>query len=229
MFQGDLLAFGTCDGYCGGPGSEGEICYCDDRCVRSGDCCSDYQQVCTSSLMSTPPGAVIKTGQTISYAAGDDGDFQKGVAWPNPRFTDNLDGTVTDNLTGLIWLKNASRFGNLNWYDALSECNNLADDGIELTDSSTAGDWRLPNKNELLSLVHYGTNRIALPNTAGTGQWKEGDPFTQLNRTFYWTSTTYAGHDVEAYRVSFCHGGGHRFKTSDFRITAWCVRGPNGL
>ena len=51
---------------------------------------------------------VEKTGQTTSYATGDDGDLEKGLAWPNPRFTDNEDGTVTDNLTGLIWLKNAN-------------------------------------------------------------------------------------------------------------------------
>ena len=30
---------------------------------------------------------------------------------PSPRFTDNNDGTVTDNLTGLVWLKNANLFG----------------------------------------------------------------------------------------------------------------------
>ncbi len=48
---------------------------------------------------------VAKTGQTISYAASDDGDIKPGVPWPNPRFTDNGDGTVTDNLTKLIWLK----------------------------------------------------------------------------------------------------------------------------
>ena len=29
-----------------------------------------------------------KTGLTISYAAGDDGDLELGLAWPNPRFTD---------------------------------------------------------------------------------------------------------------------------------------------
>jgi len=32
-------------------------------------------------------GGVSATGQTTSYAAGDDGALQKGVALPNPRFT----------------------------------------------------------------------------------------------------------------------------------------------
>jgi len=38
---------------------------------------------------------VPKTGVTTSYATGDDGGLQKGVAWPNPRFKDNSNGTVT--------------------------------------------------------------------------------------------------------------------------------------
>ena len=56
-----------------------------------------------------------KTGQTICYdtagtvitcaGTGQDGDKQAGVAWPSPRFIDNYDGTVADNMTGLVWLK----------------------------------------------------------------------------------------------------------------------------
>ena len=51
---------------------------------------------------------VPKTGQTTSFATGDDGDLEKGVAWPNPRFITGTTGVVTDTLTGLIWLKNAN-------------------------------------------------------------------------------------------------------------------------
>ena len=43
--------------------------------------------------------------ETACSGAGQDGELQAGVNWPTPRFTDNGDGTVTDNLTGLIWLK----------------------------------------------------------------------------------------------------------------------------
>ena len=64
-----------------------------------------------------------------------------GVEWPNPRFTDNLDGTATDNLTGLIWLKDANCFGPRTWSDALSVCNGLADGSCWLTDGSDAGDF----------------------------------------------------------------------------------------
>ena len=53
----------------------------------------------------TGPAPVPKTGQTESLADHDDGYYKKGVEWPNPRFIDNGDGTVTDKLTGLLWLK----------------------------------------------------------------------------------------------------------------------------
>ncbi len=59
------------------------------------------------------PGAVPKTGQTQCWGmgkftipcedTGQDAETQHGVAWPDPRFTDNGDWTVTDNLTLLIW------------------------------------------------------------------------------------------------------------------------------
>ena len=61
------------------------------------------------------PAPVPKTGQTTSYTTGDDGDLEMGVPWPSPRFTDKGDGTVTDNLTGLIWLKDANCFGGRTW------------------------------------------------------------------------------------------------------------------
>ena len=35
------------------------------------------------------PAPVAKTGQTSPYYPGDDGDLERGVSWPNPRFADN--------------------------------------------------------------------------------------------------------------------------------------------
>jgi hypothetical protein len=43
---------------------------------------------------------VTKTGQINSYGIRDDGALEMGVASPDPRFTDQSDGTVKDNLTG---------------------------------------------------------------------------------------------------------------------------------
>lgn len=101
-----------------------------------------------------------KTGQGISYATGDDGDLKTGVNWPGPRFQDmgngTGNGTTKDNLTGLIWLKNANCFGIQAWAGALNSANTLANGLCGLTDGSQAGDWRLPNINELKSLVNIG-------------------------------------------------------------------------
>jgi hypothetical protein len=138
----------------------------------------------------------MATGQTTIYAIGDDGDLQKGVSASLPRFTDNGDGTVTDKLTGLVWLKNANCYGKRTWVPAVSLSNSLADGKCGLTDGSSAGDWRLPNVKELLSLVDYGVYYPALPNTAGTGKWSENDPFINVQwqqeyEDYYWSSTVH--------------------------------------
>jgi hypothetical protein len=166
---------------------------------------------------------VEKTGQTEAYATGDDGDLEKGVAWPNPRFTDNGDGTVTDNLTELVWLKDANCFGQRAWADGLSLCNSLADGSCGLTDDSIAGEWRLPHVRELDSLVHYAFDNPALPDTAGTDQWTEGNPFSKVEFSYYWSSTTLASDAAAAWLVRLSNGivstGGKSFPND-----VWCVR-----
>jgi hypothetical protein len=128
-------------------------------------------------------------GSPISCAGtGQDGDIQAGVVWPNPRFKDNGNGTVKDNLTGLIWLKNANPCGTKTWNDALVYCNSLASGTAGLTDESVAGDWRLPNQKELRSLCDYSHWPVALPQ--GYNTFFTNVQFGDLN--WYWTSTTSA-------------------------------------
>jgi hypothetical protein len=141
---------------------------------------------------------VPKTGQTTGYRAGDDGDLQKGVDWPSPRFTDNGNGTVTDNLTGLIWLKNADCWGSINWNTAIDNSNALASGSCGLTDGSVAGDWRLPNLRELYSLVDFSQVYPALPS---------GHPFTSVqSSSAYWSSTTAANGSSDAWYVNLIIG-----------------------
>ena len=168
---------------------------------------------------------VEKTGQTTSYATGDDGDLQKGVAWPDPRFTENEDGTVTDNLTGLIWLQDANCFGPKSWANAISEANGLADGACGLTDGSSAGDWHLPNVRELLSITHWGFINPAVPNTAGTGKWSEGDPFNDVKPPEkYWSSTTSAAHYTGKWSMRM-HDGFIISEHKDSLRYVWPVRG----
>jgi hypothetical protein len=164
---------------------------------------------------------VPRTGQTPTVPlnpapAGSDGALQKGVAWPNPRFTDNSNGTVTDNLTGLIWLKNANCLdtvgginkggGILTWANALTWSNNMAAGSRGLTDGSTVGQWRLPNVREMQSLIHYAFFNPALPNTDGSGKWTEGVPFTGVQSHLYLTSATYADTTGQAWYVNLYIG-----------------------
>jgi hypothetical protein len=163
------------------------------------------------------PARVEKTGQRTSYATGDDGDLQKGVSWPDPRFTDNGNGTVTDNMTGLIWLKDANRFGTKSWATALSECNTLADDGVDLTDGSSAGDWRLPNVKELISLIDYDRYNPPLPS---------GHPFINVQGDWYGSSTTYAGDTTASWRVSM----GNKYvlySNKQYGYYVWPIRDGN--
>ena len=193
----------NCSGVCVDPMTDGAYCgSCSNSCI-SGEICVAGSCEIDGSVYEA---AVPKTGKTTSYAYGDDGDLEKGVAWPNPRFTDNGNGTITDNLTGLIWLKNANCYGTRTWAQALSNCNGLNSGECGLTDGSVEGDWRLPNRRELFSLVHDGYYNPALPNTAGTGQGTAGDPFTNVQSNVYWSSTTSALDAAYAWTVTMGYG-----------------------
>jgi hypothetical protein len=155
-------------------------------------------------LKKKPPAPLPRTGQVGSLyfeaPIGSDAKLQKGEAWPYPRFADNRDGTVTDKLTGLVWLKNSSctmfssedriRLNQRSWGEAIRAANSLASLSCGLDDGSIPGDWRLPNLRELLSLVHYGFDGPALPSTDGTEKWTEGYPFNGIQLSYYWSSTS---------------------------------------
>jgi hypothetical protein len=151
----------------------------------------------------------------VGYEPGDDGTLQKGVAWPNPRFTDNGNGTVTDNLTGLIWLKQVNCFNTKSWIDALSAANTLASGSCGLTDNSNAGDWRVPNISELSSLISIASLNPALPN----------NPFTSRS-SYYWSSSTFAEVTDNAWIVYLDMGYVDTVSKKSM-VNLWPVRGGN--
>jgi hypothetical protein len=145
-----------------------------------------------SDVTSGLPG----TGQTTSYAAGDDADVRAGGAL---SYTDNGDGTVTDNRTGLTWEKKTdanvnnvySWQGGLDYAAELNAMNNGA---------GFAGhnDWRLPNIRELLSIVDYGRSNPSIDPIFGPTSGV-------LNFVSYWSSTSWAAFQPQynAWSVDF--------------------------
>ncbi len=111
----------------------------------------------------------------------------RGEPFPANNFIDNGDGTVTDTSTGLMWQQDTA-LGTYTWQEALAYCENLTLAGYS--------DWRLPNRNELQSLVDYSRYNPAI----------NPDYFLNTRATYYWSSTTYANGPSYAWIVDFSYG-----------------------
>ncbi len=128
-----------------------------------------------------------KTGQTTSYRNEDDGDLKKGYPKNPPRFKDNGDGTISDNATGLMWVKDPPLVTKF-WNVAVDYC-----DGLNYAGHS---DWRLPNVNELAALIDRGRDTPAINTTF----------FPNTANNDYWTSTTQRDNINNAWAVHFEDG-----------------------
>jgi len=130
---------------------------------------------------------------------GQDGELRAGTAWPAPRFTDNGDGTSLDNLTGLVWANDAGTptsgtctGGIKSWQAALDYIACLNSTGY-----LGRTDWRLPNINELESILN-----ISLIDSR---TWLGSQGFVNLGAS-YWTSTTNAANTLSAWYVGISSG-----------------------
>lgn len=156
---------------------------------------------------------------------GEDGEYTFGPVLTGDRFTSNNDGTVTDNLTGLIWLADAScdtlgASGTADWQTALDAANGLANGECGLSDGSSAGDWRLPNRNELASLLDLGQTAPSLPSGYGTYF-----STTAVNDA-YWTSSTVTAQEEYAWTVHMGSGAViNLIQKTPSVIYIWPVRG----
>jgi hypothetical protein len=141
---------------------------------------------------------IIPCGYKRQYAAL---MFDKSI--PDSRFTDNRNGTVTDNLTKLVWLKNTNCFGIQDWQSAVLAAKNLEEGDcgpnpdLVLSDGSSAGDWRLPTMNELCTLIDFSKSDPALPN---------GHMFSDALPGYHWSATTLNNHSELAWIVYFESG-----------------------
>ena len=121
-------------------------------------------------------------------------------------YRDNGNGTVTDNVTGLMWQQEDDNIERT-WEEALTYC-----EGLTLAGNSG---WRLPNIKELRSIVD---------NTKDNGPSIDTTYFPNTNSSRYWSSTTNVQNQTSgAWLVSFSAGGfSSTFKSSDEHVR--CVR-----
>lgn len=164
-----------------------------------------------AGTMSSASSVVPKTGQKTSYVANDDGAYQKGMVLPNPRFTAGASGDavdcVTDNLTGLVWARNAYTTTKITWSIAITYCEGLSYGGQT--------DWRLPNIKELQSLIDFERYNPALPS---------GHPFIGVQLGGYWTSSSGAGSAGNAWKVQLPNGNVN-YESKSLTGYVWPVRG----
>ena len=147
------------------------------------------------------------------------GFFLCASLWGAP-FTDNGNGTVTDSATRLVWQKCSAGqgttlgncgTGSISWYtlsDALMFCEGLILGG--------RSDWRLPNINELKSIIDYTKNNPSIdlsvfPNTPEADVW--------------WSSTTIAYNTSRMWIMQFNYGN-LTFSSKEGQNKVRCVTGP---
>jgi hypothetical protein len=190
---------------------------------------------------SSGPGAFPATGQTTAYPANKNDGIPGAVSVPDDgtvragaplSFTDNGNGTITDDNTGLVWEKKSDDGDflhdkdNIYWWSGNSVQETVWD-WLEDINSATFGgykDWRIPNARELLSIVDF-QNQWAVPAAFNTN-CVPGATILTGSCTFqssYWTSTSEAGSNISAWYVDNYGALATYFKSSTDRVRA--VRG----
>lgn len=153
-----------------------------------------------------------------------------GGSEPNPTWTDNGDGTVSDNRTQLTWQRCASNqtysggtcigtVAGINWSNSLILCKNLTLAGRS---------WRMPNTIEAVTLFDFTAATAPYVSTAHFPNFPPaGTPAPEM-----WTSTTAANNANYAFVVDYNGMSSGNIDTKGTTATgaalyyARCVSGP---
>jgi hypothetical protein len=191
---------------------------------------------CTASCTFDTSGCVRPypaTGQTTCWNAGGiaiacagtghDGDVQAGAT---PSFTDNGDGTITDENTGLVWekLSDDGSIHDMNRSYTWEEAFTVHVATLNTTQFAGHDDWRVPNLNELTSLQNLGSYPSVFPAfDAACAPGCDVLTCSCTNTTErYWSSSTSAGFPTNAWLADF--GVGLRGQGFGKDLHAFCVR-----
>ncbi len=149
------------------------------------------------------------TGQSNRYTStfGQDADYTINP----PSFTDNGDGTVTDNVTGLIWQK--ADGGEMTWSNAVlyAQTNRVGGQS----------DWRLPTSHEAFSILNHGRVNPAL----------DTNFFTLSTAQYWWTADSQVADATRVWAINAGGGIGAHRQTETLsaggtnRYHVRCVRG----
>jgi hypothetical protein len=168
------------------------------------------------TLICPAPASPAKTGQTTCYnddgdvesctLTGQDGELRSGIA---RSFTEN-NGTIADNVTGLMWEKLVDddlfhdKDDNYTWSNTfltkIGKLNALKLGGFD--------DWRVPSRNELATLVNAGAHGPAtfsvFHHNCSPGCSAATCSCTASQA--YWSSTSDDSTPADAWVVSFDNG-----------------------
>jgi hypothetical protein len=114
------------------------------------------------------------------------------LAYPEERFIDNGDGTVTDTQTNLMWAA-SDNMGDINWQSAKIYCENPPIAGYRYSD------WRMPTIKELIKLYDKKHERYE----TDCGLKVQIHPAIRLSCAWVWSSEHKA---ISAYAFSFRKG-----------------------
>ena len=127
-----------------------------------------------------PKSETLGAGGTLRYHAR----YVRGAKPGNGHnYVNNLDGTITDTDTGLMWTQVPGAA--VNWVGALNYAKNLALGGYS--------DWRMPNIKELETLVDFTLATATTANGASAPVNRVLFPTATTPATAYWSSTVLRG------------------------------------
>ena len=142
-------------------------------------CVSGYGQ--TYTIVGTGQSNSYNNSTVITAPTVGQSFYGQNSNYPGntPSYTDNGDGTVTDNVSGLMWQQTPDQNGDgvINYYDKMTYSEALA--GASSCNTGGYTDWRLPTIKEQYSLImYYG----AEPNPTATSQ---GSAVPYINTTYF--------------------------------------------
>jgi Protein of unknown function (DUF1566) len=172
---------------------------------------------------------------SVGGVTGPQGGPRTNATRPDPPCFDNVNryvncnnGTVTDTVTGLIWLQQADCISERDYASANNAAALLASGQCGLNDHSVAGDWRLPTKDEWTATTLYlGCTNPKLTNDAGTACFGDGtgSSFTGVASAVYWSSSSAGDLPSTLWAAFLTIGGPNLISKDDATLRVWPVRG----